>query len=602
MAELQPAFRPTRPRRSFRLQVSLRTKLFVLILLVLSPLIVEDVEEVYGTLHSYTSRELLASQELAEATAAAFLAYVDSLWAAEAAIGSAVSLGHENLPRGRIEALLRGQLRYHPTVHHFTWIDPAGHVLAATLPNTRNVSLADRDHIRRIIQGEDSVISEVITSRVSGELTIIIARGVRRDGRLIAIITASVRLSSLGLALPMQRHGDSNFGLVDHSGRIVYHSMNPKLSLKQRGIRTDSPAWRALRGEVTLSPRYRSGIDGAVRMGAFVPIPRIGWAAFATAPVADVLAEAWSHAKQRAALLLLVIAVSLVVALLAGDAILRPVFDLQHSALAISNGDLNARVRDTGSNELASAAQAFNQMAERMQAVEAERVRFFQVAAHELRNPMAAIKGVSSLIQVQVAEGKPVRDVARMAALMEREIDRLSSLLNQLLEASLIHNRTNGPKMDRVNFARVVTAALGPFKASGSGKHRFILEGLDRDGVYVMGNSGLLEEVVRNLISNAVKYSPGGGDVRLTLRKGNRLALLSVTDNGVGIPKDQLEKIFESFYRAHNLSGKDPGGIGLGLYICRDIIRRHGGRIWAESEEDAGATLYIELPLCEDNL
>ena len=238
------------------------------------------------------------------------------------------------------------------------------------------------------------------------------------------------------------------------------------------------------------------------------------------------------------------------------------------------------------------------------------RAGFLQIVAHELRNPMAAVKGICSLLRLNAGSPGvgPSRDTARMAEIMEREVDRLSDLLNEVLEAFLVQEGRLSLKRERVNLMDVVTSALRPFQAmSGTsgrfGKHCFVLEGAGwskEDGTWILlGDSNRLELMVSNLLSNAVKYSPDGGEVRLSLtvepQRGR--AVFAVKDEGIGIPKDQLANVFERFYRANNLTGRDPGGIGLGLYICRDIVERHGGRIWAESDAGLGTTFRVELPV-----
>lgn len=224
-----------------------------------------------------------------------------------------------------------------------------------------------------------------------------------------------------------------------------------------------------------------------------------------------------------------------------------------------------------------------------------QRAKFLQVAAHELRNPMAGVKGILSLLRARAATGRPADDITPMIEVMEREIDRLSALLNEIVEGFHIQDGRLMLKRERVNLIDVVTSALQPFLSS-EGKHRFVFQGADHGVVSVEGDFNRLEEVVRNLLSNGVKYSPDGGEVRLTLRVRGQWAVVSVSDRGIGIPNDQLTRVFEGFYRATNLAGRDPGGMGLGLYICRDIVQRHGGRIWAESCEGRGTTFHVELP------
>ena len=111
-----------------------------------------------------------------------------------------------------------------------------------------------------------------------------------------------------------------------------------------------------------------------------------------------------------------------------------------------------------------------------------------------------------------------------------------------------------------------------------------------------------IEQVLSNLISNAIKYSPTGGPVEVTLREEakTKIALLSIRDTGIGIPVQQQARIFGRFERADNARAYGIGGTGLGLYLCRELIERHGGRIWFESAEGQGLTFFVALPTLED--
>jgi signal transduction histidine kinase len=115
--------------------------------------------------------------------------------------------------------------------------------------------------------------------------------------------------------------------------------------------------------------------------------------------------------------------------------------------------------------------------------------------------------------------------------------------------------------------------------------------------VHIRGDPYRLEQVIANLVENALKYSAGDSTVRVTLDVNDDFALLSVADEGIGIPRDQQEQLFERYFRARNVSVTSYGGLGLGLYISRDIVERHGGRIWVESEVGRGSTFYVALPL-----
>jgi two-component system, OmpR family, sensor histidine kinase VicK len=149
-------------------------------------------------------------------------------------------------------------------------------------------------------------------------------------------------------------------------------------------------------------------------------------------------------------------------------------------------------------------------------------------------------------------------------------------------------------KLNRVDMVEVIINALKPFHAMES-NNKFIFE--NSSSIWVLGDAQRLEMVMGNIFGNVIKYSPDGGEAKVDIVASNDFATISIKDSGIGIPEKYLGKIFESFYRVNNMKGKDPGGMGLGLYICRDIVRKHGGTIWAENNEDKGSTFYIKIPL-----
>lgn len=233
---------------------------------------------------------------------------------------------------------------------------------------------------------------------------------------------------------------------------------------------------------------------------------------------------------------------------------------------------------------------------------ERSQTRFMQIATHELRNPMASIKGILALISRRLSGGKPMEkeQIIRMAQIMEQEIDRLAHLLDELMDAYRVQGGKLFLKKQRIDLVEVLHEALQPFLVSQD-QPSFQVEAYTDGPVWLLGSVSRLDEVFRNLFSNAVKYSLGRGTIRVRLEVKNGRAVVSIKDQGMGIPENQLTKVFEGFYRASNLRrDSDPGGLGLGLYICRDIVLRHGGRIWVESEEGAGATFFVELPLHPD--
>ncbi len=240
---------------------------------------------------------------------------------------------------------------------------------------------------------------------------------------------------------------------------------------------------------------------------------------------------------------------------------------------------------------------------ERAAAAEAQaqlRIRLVHMAAHELRNPMASIKVMVALLRRKIQHSESPDRIIPLTRTIDAEIDRLSSILNSMLQAFEAQEDHILFHFEPVDIVACVKKAMIPFEAS-SPQHQLHLHVRSDENtpgrLHVWGDFRRLEDIFRNLINNAIKYSPGGGNVDIRIYGEENQVVIEVSDNGVGIPADQQDEIFESFFRADNLGDEDPGGMGLGLFICREIVQKHGGNIDVESRVGEGSTLRVRLPL-----
>lgn len=257
--------------------------------------------------------------------------------------------------------------------------------------------------------------------------------------------------------------------------------------------------------------------------------------------------------------------------------------------VVVVNVDITERKRLTSALRLAEA--------QRQEAAK----NFINVMVHELRNPLTAIRAMCSLVYLEITRKELPADLQSKVGLIESEAEYLGSLLAELSEAFKSGRGELKLEQSTVNLGGIVSRVVEPIRALYPKVNYNCPEDLYARGILVKGDGKRLEEVLRNLLANAGKYSPIGGDVNVDLRiKGDKV-LVVVEDTGIGIPADQLELIFNGFFRASNLRQKDPGGMGLGLYICKHIVEAHGGTIWAESLEGAGSTFYCQLPLLSYN-
>jgi signal transduction histidine kinase len=226
---------------------------------------------------------------------------------------------------------------------------------------------------------------------------------------------------------------------------------------------------------------------------------------------------------------------------------------------------------------------------------EAEELKntFISIISHELRTPVALIKGYVGTLRREDAQWdrKTVRD---SLAVIEEESDRLATLIDDLLDASRLQAGVLALDTTVVDVGRLVREIAERFKTQ-SEEHNFEVQ-VPEDFPLVQADEERLIQVITNLISNAVKYSPGGGRVIITGRSTSDSATICVQDDGPGIAPDDVPRVFDLFYRSNEASRKTKGA-GLGLFLAKTVIEAHGGRIWVDDRVKKGARICFSLSL-----
>jgi two-component system, OmpR family, phosphate regulon sensor histidine kinase PhoR len=218
---------------------------------------------------------------------------------------------------------------------------------------------------------------------------------------------------------------------------------------------------------------------------------------------------------------------------------------------------------------------------------------FVATASHELRTPLAAIYGAAKTLHRADTLGE--NGIAGLIEIISSESERLARVIEDILFASHLDSNRLRLAPERVDVAGLAHEVAETMSAQLEGDVRLRVEA-PASGLPVDVDPHRLRRVLQNLLENAIKYSPDGGEVVLGVDVRNGRLRLRVVDEGLGIPRGEQERIFEKFYRADPLLARGVGGTGLGLYICRELVQRMGGEIELESEPGQGSTFTVELP------
>jgi PAS domain S-box-containing protein len=226
---------------------------------------------------------------------------------------------------------------------------------------------------------------------------------------------------------------------------------------------------------------------------------------------------------------------------------------------------------------------------------EAEEMKstFVSVISHELKSPVSIIKGYADTLRREDAQWDT--DTLRQGlAVIAEESDRLNRLIDNLLDASRLQASTFKLELSYVQVDKLAEKVMEEFRVQST-EHMFTLD-FPADFPAVQGDTERLRQVLANLLSNAIKYSPRGGLIRTGGWADDDWIYVYVADEGIGIPQSEQEHIFERFYRVESPLSRRTEGTGLGLYLCKEVIEAHGGKIWVQSEPGKGAKFIFKLP------
>ena len=604
------------------LHVGVRAKLVTLVMVLLIPVLGLQGMQVYTQFNRQLNEELHANQNEAVRGREALLEYLDSLWDEELALGMAVAMRGEPFDPDWVEAYFRTQLPDNPTIHVITWLSPDGVTLATTEPGRRGVRPPPRPYYTRIMAGEERTVSDLVVGAVSGIPTVGVARGIRVDGRLVGMVVMGIGIGSLGEVLPTVADQDHTFGVVDSAGSIVYEVPAPPNGPRQ--LPENCPTRPALQGKpVNIQGYVRSAMGSTSEwMGSAQPAGEIGWSIFSLSRTDIVLSSARADAWQSGVVLLLTGACSLLLALILGRSFLGPIEALRRTAHEIAAGDLTARVRVAGRDEIAETARTFNAMADRIE--QADRVlnarvsavadlgqqalsgvdtaeltaRLAEAVAHNVGVPFPAVlarlpAAEAAALQAAYAEKEPVVTAQSMSVMVTPGDQHFLQAAANVLATAQAHKQMEHERAFLAEAGAMLNATLD-FETTLTTVARLATDHLaDWCSIFLQEPDGSVHRVIaahrdpsrgpwfRNLPRNVSSVGRPGEDVLRVLQSGSSLLYPD-------IPEDYFEPVeanpvkWEEF-RALGLvslmvvplsaGGKTMGAVGL----MTDVSRRKYG-------------------------
>lgn len=452
-----------------------------------------------------------------------------------------------------------------------------------------------RAHLRTILSWITALVVGV--ALIVSAALVLLTTFLNRTSESLAAAVESVRLAE-GIEIDLLLHSRATDPLVRQD---IAGDLRAKLTDAGQYVTTAAEAGVLRHAVVAVDAYLGATADDAPedlledrRDAAYAAIQRLVDVNVAQAQEAQASARRWDRLANAigitAAALLLLVATLLLWWL--RTRAFRPLWDITRAMEGFGAGDLDARAAESGPAELREVARRFNQMASALAAQRRAQMTFLGGVAHDLRNPLTALRMAVSSID---RDAPPLDGRARATmGVVARQTTALERMVGDFLDIARIEAGELELHMDVQDLRELAQAVTEQFRG-WSPRHPIELS-LPDAPVPIRGDALRVEQAITNLVSNAIKYSPDGGPVEIAVSSGEGEAVLAVTDRGVGMLPEDRRKIFEPFTRV-GLSRESIPGAGLGLYIVQKIVHAHGGRVEVDTAPGRGSTFRLRLPL-----
>jgi signal transduction histidine kinase len=433
------------------------------------------------------------------------------------------------------------------------------------------------------------VVSDLAVGPVLKRSSFAVRVPVVRDGRIRYVLSAGVKAEAIRKVIRAQGLPPDWVGvIVDRNGRIVSRNVDPAQtegqlaspSLREALRRSDSGWFRGttIEGSAVYTPFRRSDSSG--------------WAFAMGIPAHAVDESAWRATGLLIVGLLAALALAFTLANVGGKRISSPIASLAAAATAIGRGERVTVPEAVGVDEIQRLSRTVREAVEALQALDRQKDEFLAMLSHELRNPLAAMSTATHLLAVSDPAGE---DAVAARAIIERQTRRMARLVGDLLDISRLTMGKLALQQEPFDLAETVSGVVNLWRASGRLEGHDV--GLDLESAWVHADRTRVEQIIDNLLDNAVKFTPAQGRIALRLTREAGAAVLRVADEGMGLSPEESARVFELFAQGER-SQRQGAGLGIGLALVKQLAEVHGGSVRVSSEGiGKGATFEVKLPL-----
>lgn len=391
--------------------------------------------------------------------------------------------------------------------------------------------------------------------------------------------------------------GRDNRIIVTNSDAVVVYDSTPNSYSNSLGkVRISPMLLAALAGESTYN---KMESESGTNTAAAVPVMKNGeicGAVYIESSAAEIAAVLSSTGRRINYLAAALCAAAALISFIFAGAFTAPIEKLIKKIKAQSEGR-KVKIDGAHKGEIGELVQSFNELIDEVDSLEEKRTAFVSNASHELKTPLSSIKLICDSL-LSAGEGAPYETVKEFLEDMNEEVDRLTAIINDLLDLTRMDASAYEANKTFVTAnLKDVIMGVADSLAKIAWRSGVDLKVHKNNDVFILMEQNKIWEAIYNITDNAIKYTPYGGKVELFLEKDVDNAIITIADNGIGIARDEVGKIFDRFYRVDKARSRETGGTGLGLSIALGAVEMHGGHIDVESEEDKGSIFRIYLPL-----